>query len=51
VHGVVEAPGGATFTSCEPDYERDEALHGRYLASAKSPEAWEEFRTSWVEGE
>jgi glutaconate CoA-transferase subunit A len=51
VHGVVEAPGGAAFTSCEPDYERDEVLHGRYLASAKSPEAWEAFRTSWVDGE
>src|SRR5688572_6517647 len=23
-HGVVEAPGGAHFTSCTPDYERDE---------------------------
>jgi hypothetical protein len=24
VHGVVEAPGGAHFTSCVPDYPRDE---------------------------
>lgn len=51
VHGVVEAPGGAGFTACEPDYERDEELHGRYLSSAKSPEAWDEFRAGWVEGE
>ena len=50
VHGVVEAPGGAAFTSCEPDYERDEELHGRYLASARSAEAWDDFVASWVEG-
>jgi len=50
VHGVVEAPGGAELTSCEPDYERDEALHGQYMASAKSDEAWQEFWSTWVEG-
>jgi glutaconate CoA-transferase, subunit A len=49
VHGVVEAPGGAQLTSCEPDYERDEELHGKYLASAKSPEAWTEFWNEWVD--
>jgi glutaconate CoA-transferase subunit A len=48
VTGVIEAPGGAAFTSCEPDYERDEELHGRYLASAKSPEAWDAFVKEWV---
>ena len=44
VDGVVEAPNGAHFTSCEPDYERDEAFQKEYAASAKSPEAWAEFR-------
>src|SRR5688572_28148547 len=39
VDGVVEAPGGARFTSCEPDYERDEALQREYAASAANPEA------------
>lgn len=49
VHGVVEAPGGAAFTACEPDYERDEALNKQYMASAKSPEAWDEFVKTWIE--
>jgi glutaconate CoA-transferase subunit A len=30
VDGVVEAPGGAHFTSCEPDYGRDEAAQREY---------------------
>jgi glutaconate CoA-transferase subunit A len=30
VDGVVEIPGGARFTSCEPDYGRDEPLLRRY---------------------
>ncbi|MBE1591195.1 glutaconate CoA-transferase subunit A [Nonomuraea angiospora] len=38
VAGVVEAPGGAGFTSCEPDYGRDEALQRRYVETP-----WEEF--------
>ncbi|MFI6294104.1 CoA transferase subunit A [Nonomuraea sp. NPDC050790] len=38
VAGVVEAPGGAWFTSCEPDYDRDEALQRRYTQSD-----WREF--------
>ncbi|MFI9596189.1 CoA transferase subunit A [Nonomuraea sp. NPDC052265] len=32
VTGVVEAPGGAGFTSCEPDYGRDEERQRRYVA-------------------
>jgi glutaconate CoA-transferase subunit A len=47
VTGVVEVPGGAAPTSCEPDYERDEALHAQYLAAAKSEEAWETFLADW----
>ncbi|MGW2158713.1 CoA transferase subunit A [Nonomuraea sp. NPDC001699] len=31
VTGVVEAPGGAGFTSCEPDYGRDEKRQRRYV--------------------
>ncbi|MEU1727593.1 CoA transferase subunit A [Actinomadura sp. ATCC 39365] len=31
VTGVVEAPGGAGFTSCEPDYGRDEERQRRYV--------------------
>jgi glutaconate CoA-transferase subunit A len=47
VTGVVEAPGGAAPTSCEPDYERDEDLHAKYMAAAKSDEAWDEFLAAW----
>lgn len=34
VAGVVSAPGGAWFTSCAPDYGRDEALQRRYAGTA-----------------
>ncbi|GAA4048015.1 glutaconate CoA-transferase subunit A [Nonomuraea soli] len=38
VSGVVEAPGGAWFTSCEPDYPRDEDWQKRYTTTP-----WQEF--------
>jgi glutaconate CoA-transferase subunit A len=47
--GVVEAPFGAHFTHCVPDYGRDEALQRDYAASAKDPEAWSAFRAAWVD--
>jgi glutaconate CoA-transferase, subunit A len=47
--GVIEAPRGAHFTSCPPDYERDEAFQREYAASAKSAEAWEAFRTKYLD--
>jgi glutaconate CoA-transferase subunit A len=50
VDGVIEAPRGAHFTSCDPDYPRDEAFQTKYVASATSPEAWNEFRRSYLEG-
>jgi glutaconate CoA-transferase subunit A len=49
VTGVVEATGGAHFTSCVPDYERDEAFQKAYAASAKTPEAWAEFKAAWLD--
>ncbi|MEY2424006.1 MAG: hypothetical protein QOI95_4073 [Acidimicrobiaceae bacterium] len=49
VDGVVEAPNGAHFTSCAPDYERDEAFQREYAKSAASPEAWAEFRAGWID--
>jgi glutaconate CoA-transferase subunit A len=49
VDGVVEAPGGAHFTSCAPDYGRDEAFQKEYAASAASPEAWAAFREAWID--
>jgi|SRR5581483_524860 len=49
VDGVVEAPNGAHFTSCVPDYERDEDFQREYAKSAASPEAWAEFRAAWID--
>jgi glutaconate CoA-transferase subunit A len=49
VDGVVESPGGAWFTSCVPDYERDEELQRQYAAAARTPEAWSEFFSTHVE--
>jgi len=49
VDGVVEAPNGAHFTSCAPDYERDEAFQREYAKSAASPEAWADFRAAWID--
>jgi glutaconate CoA-transferase subunit A len=49
VTGVVEAPNGAHFTSCVPDYDRDEAFQKEYVAAAKDPAAWAEFSTRYLE--
>ncbi len=48
--GVIEAPHGAHFTHCVPDYQRDEEFQRTYAASAASPEAWAEFRSRYLEG-
>jgi glutaconate CoA-transferase subunit A len=49
VDGVVEAPGGAHFTECPPDYGRDEAFQREYAAAAKDPEAWQAFCARWLD--
>ena len=49
VDGVVEAPGGAHFTECPPDYGRDEAFQKEYAATAKDPAAWNAFRTRYLD--
>ncbi|WP_036283657.1 CoA transferase subunit A [Microbacterium luticocti] len=43
VSGVVETPRGAHFTTCEPDYLRDEMFQRHYAQSAKDPKAWAAF--------
>ncbi|MBC7373324.1 MAG: CoA transferase subunit A [Frankiales bacterium] len=43
VHGVVEAPNGAHFTSCAPDYERDESFQKEYAVAARDPQTWAAF--------
>ncbi len=51
VHGVVEAPHGAHFTSCVPDYERDESFQREYVTAAKDPALWAEFHERYLAGD
>ncbi|SHN43694.1 glutaconate CoA-transferase subunit A [Cryptosporangium aurantiacum] len=51
VHAVVEAPNGAHFTSCVPDYPRDEAFQKRYVDAAGSGESWRAFEASYLAGD
>jgi len=51
VDGVVETPGGAHFTSCVPDYARDESFQGLYAAAAASPDSWPEFEQRYLSGD
>lgn len=51
VHGVVEAPGGAHFTSCVPDYDRDEKFQKEYVTAAKDPQAWTAFVARFLAGD
>jgi glutaconate CoA-transferase, subunit A len=51
VHGVAETPNGAHFTSCIPDYGRDEAFQARYAAAAADPGEWEKFRAAYLDGD
>jgi acyl CoA:acetate/3-ketoacid CoA transferase alpha subunit len=46
--GVVEAPGGARFTSCVPDYDRDEEIQNAYAKAAADPDAWAAFAKEYV---
>jgi glutaconate CoA-transferase subunit A len=49
VDGVVEAPGGAHFTECPPDYGRDEAFQREYAAAARDPGAWAAFEARYLQ--
>ncbi|MFD5797655.1 CoA transferase subunit A [Streptomyces diastatochromogenes] len=46
VTGVVEAPNGAHFTSCAPDYGRDEEFQREYAATP-----WPEFAARFLDGD
>jgi glutaconate CoA-transferase, subunit A len=48
VHGVAETPNGAHFTSCAPDYARDENFLEHYAASAGDPAAWQSFSRRYL---
>lgn len=49
VAGVVEAQRGAHFTSCDPDYGRDEWFQRLYANAAADAAAWAEFRATYLE--
>ena len=51
VTGVVEAPGGAHFTSCVPDYDRDEPFQRAYAQAAADPSAWPAFEQRFLSGD
>jgi glutaconate CoA-transferase subunit A len=51
VRGVVEAPNGAHFTTCDPDYGRDEAFQREYAQAAADPETWAAFTARYLSGD
>ena len=52
VDGVVETPNGAHFTTCTPDYERDEPFQKAYAAAAAgSDEDWQAFHDRFLAGD
>jgi hypothetical protein len=50
VDTVVEALGGAHFTTAEPDYKRDEKFQRHYAEAAGSDETWQEFVATYLSG-
>jgi len=51
VSGVVETPNGAHFTTCSPDYERDEKFQRAYAGAAADETAWAEFEARFLSGD
>ncbi|HTW15331.1 MAG TPA: CoA-transferase [Nocardioides sp.] len=51
VSGVVETPRGAHFTSCVPDYDRDEKFQKHYATAARDAAAWQEFEQAFLAGD
>ena len=49
VDGVIEASRGAHFTSCVPDYDRDEAFQRAYATAAVDSEKWAAFSRQYLE--
>jgi glutaconate CoA-transferase subunit A len=50
VDSVVEAPGGAHFTTAAPDYGRDEKFQRHYAEAAASDESWQQFVKTYLSG-
>ena len=50
VDHVVEAPGGAHFTTAAPDYGRDERFQRFYAQAATDMDGWGQFVTTYLSG-
>lgn len=50
VDGVIESPNGAHFTSCTPDYERDEKFQAAYVKAAGDKTEWDAFQNRFLSG-
>jgi len=51
VDGVVATPNGAHFTTCTPDYGRDEAFQKAYATAAADDRAWADFKQKYLTGD
>jgi len=50
VDHVIEAPGGAHFTTAEPDYGRDEKFQQHYAKAAAEEDTWAQFVDTYLSG-
>ena len=50
VDAVVEAPGGAHFTTADPDYGRDERFQRHYAQAAADDDSWAQFVSTYLSG-
>ena len=50
VDQIIEAPGGAHFTTAEPDYGRDEKFQQHYAKAAGDDETWAQFVATYLSG-
>jgi glutaconate CoA-transferase, subunit A len=51
VDGVVETRHGAHFTTCVPDYGRDEVFQKAYATAAGDPTSWAAFEERFLRGD
>lgn len=50
VDAIVEAPGGAHFTTVAPDYGRDEQFQRHYAEAASTQVGWQQFVHTYLSG-
>jgi len=47
---IIETPNGAHFTSCAPNYDRDEAFQKAYVTAASDAQTWSAFTSRFLSG-